>query len=88
MSDKIITCKRCGSQFFFTEGEQRFYKSKGLNIPKYCKSCRGKKSEPRGNQGFACKLCGKRGGLTYDGYGFGSRWMRCKFCGGHFDIDD
>ncbi len=45
MADKILTCKRCNWQFYFTEGEQRFYKSKGLNIPKHCKNCRGRKHD-------------------------------------------
>lgn len=82
MPDKILTCKKCGSQFYFTAGEQQFYKSKGLNVPKYCKSCRGQKSAPKGNQGFVCKLCGKRGGLYYDGGGT----MGCRFCGGWFYV--
>ncbi|MBQ4072273.1 MAG: zinc-ribbon domain-containing protein [Clostridia bacterium] len=43
-ADQIITCQGCGSQFYFTAGEQRFYKEKGLNIPKYCKTCRAKRN--------------------------------------------
>lgn len=47
MPDFIIKCKNCGSDFYFTEGEQFFYKQKGLNIPKYCKQCRTKKDSSR-----------------------------------------
>ena len=43
--DIILTCAKCGSRFYFTVGEQQFYKSKGLNIPKYCKNCRANKRE-------------------------------------------
>ncbi len=28
MADKNITCKDCGKEFVFTEGEQEFYKEK------------------------------------------------------------
>ena len=48
MPDRIIKCKNCGSDFYFTEGEQFFYKQKGLNIPKYCKQCRTKKDSSKG----------------------------------------
>jgi Probable zinc-ribbon domain len=43
MSDMLLTCKLCGGQFYFTDGEQQFYKSKGFNLPQKCKSCRNKK---------------------------------------------
>ena len=42
MADIIVTCQICKSKFYFTQGEQKFYKSKGLNIPKKCKNCRTK----------------------------------------------
>jgi hypothetical protein len=38
----LLKCVECGADFF-TEGEQAFYKSKGLNMPKRCKTCREKK---------------------------------------------
>lgn len=74
MPDKILTCKQCGSQFYFTTGEQQFYKSKGLNIPRYCKSCREKKkqqkNEPMQDRTIvkACSTCHfHRGGHLYYG---------------------
>ena len=33
------------------------------------------------NQGFACKLCGKRGKLTASAF---HNKMRCGYCGGYF----
>ena len=41
MADKTLTCRDCGSEFVFTEGEQEFYKEKGFdNEPTRCISCR------------------------------------------------
>ena len=36
------TCKQCGKEFELSESEISFYKSKGLELPKRCKSCRDK----------------------------------------------
>jgi hypothetical protein len=38
----LLKCIECGADYF-TEGEQDFYISKGLDMPKRCKSCRDKK---------------------------------------------
>lgn len=54
MADKSITCKDCGSEFIFTEGEQAFYKEKGFeNEPQRCPGCRAAKKQQRsrGNSG-------------------------------------
>lgn len=41
MADKKIVCKDCGQDFLFTEGEQAFYKEKGLQSePQRCPKCR------------------------------------------------
>lgn len=42
LKDKVIKCQECGQEFAFTADEQEFYKSKGLEAPKYCMICRGK----------------------------------------------
>ena len=48
MPDKIITCKDCGVEFAFTEGEQAFYKEKGFeNEPLRCPGCRKKRKTQR-----------------------------------------
>lgn len=41
-TDFLLKCIDCGADFF-TEGEQDFYLSKGLETPKRCKPCRDKK---------------------------------------------
>lgn len=33
-------CKQCGREFTLTDGEIEFFRSKGLNIPARCESCR------------------------------------------------
>ena len=38
-----MLCKICGSEFEFTQGEQTFYKDRGLDPPKRCPECRVKK---------------------------------------------
>lgn len=38
----LLKCIECGDEFF-TQGEQAFYNSKGLAMPKRCKVCRDKK---------------------------------------------
>lgn len=41
MADKNLTCKDCGKEFVFTDGEQEFYREKGLqNEPQRCPDCR------------------------------------------------
>ena len=45
-----LKCVQCGRAFNLSDSEIDFYKSKGLNLPKRCKSCRDKNK--RGNQEF------------------------------------
>lgn len=50
MADKNLTCKDCGAEFVFTEGEQAFYKEKGFeNEPQRCPDCRRAKKAQRNN---------------------------------------
>lgn len=44
------TCKQCGKEFELSESEIRYYKEKGLELPKRCKSCRDKN---KGHGGYA-----------------------------------
>jgi CxxC-x17-CxxC domain-containing protein len=40
-SDKILTCRECGTTFAFTAGEQEFFAQKGFtNEPGRCPRCR------------------------------------------------
>ena len=50
MADKNITCKDCGKEFIFTEGEQAFYAEKGFtNDPVRCPECRKARKAARRN---------------------------------------
>lgn len=47
-ADKTLTCRDCGKEFVFTEGEQNFYKEKGFeNEPTRCPECRKAKKQAR-----------------------------------------
>ena len=41
--DIELKCVDCGDGFPVTGGEQEFFKAKGFDLPKRCKSCRDKK---------------------------------------------
>lgn len=52
MADKTLTCKDCGKEFIFTEGEQEFYKEKGFeNEPQRCGDCRRAKKQQSSDRG-------------------------------------
>jgi hypothetical protein len=38
--DRKLVCPGCGSEWIWKAEEQRFYADKGINIPKWCVSCR------------------------------------------------
>ncbi len=40
MTDETITCVGCGRRFLWSVGEQRFYRKRGLAIPRRCPECR------------------------------------------------
>jgi hypothetical protein len=50
MPDQTITCSDCKADFVFSEGEQKFFASKGLSIPKRCKPCRQARKESKQDQ--------------------------------------
>ena len=46
--DKTLTCRDCGNDFVFTEGEQAFFASHGLlNEPSRCPACRALRKAQR-----------------------------------------
>ncbi len=52
MADKTLTCKDCGAEFIFSEGEQQFYLEKGFqNEPQRCPDCRRIRKQQRQNSG-------------------------------------
>ena len=40
LKSKTLRCVDCGMDFIFTVGEQRYFLSKGLSVPKRCPQCR------------------------------------------------
>lgn len=50
MPDQTLSCSDCKADFVFTEGEAKFFASKGLTIPKRCKPCRQARKESRQDQ--------------------------------------
>jgi len=51
--DKPLRCVGCGQSFVFTAGEQLYFSSKGLSIPKRCPRCRQKRRETLVREGGA-----------------------------------
>lgn len=49
MTDLNVKCIDCGSDFTITDGDQEFFKSKDLHLPKRCVPCRRKRKESREN---------------------------------------
>lgn len=67
--DKTLTCRDCGQEFTFTQGEQDFYSSRGYTEPQRCPSCRAAKKAARGDSYSS----GGGGGSSYgNGGGYGS----------------
>ncbi|NLW88971.1 MAG: cytochrome C551 [Clostridiaceae bacterium] len=55
MPDKTLSCKDCGAEFTFTEGEQAFYAEKGFtNEPVRCPDCRrARKQQRNSDRGYS-----------------------------------
>jgi len=54
--DINLTCRQCGREFVFTNGEQEFYELKGFTSPSRCQECRSaKQSQPLH---LTCSQCG------------------------------
>lgn len=51
MSDEVIVCADCRSEFTFTESEASFFASKGLTKPRRCKPCRQKRRDAKAVEG-------------------------------------
>ena len=64
--DIHLSCRQCGREFVFTEGEQEFYELKGFTLPNRCQECRlTKQSQPHH---LTCSQCGtelKKGASNY-----------------------
>lgn len=69
--DKTLTCKECGAEFIFTEGEQEFYAERGfMNEPQRCKTCRdSRKNASRGPREYfaaTCAACGNEAKVPFE----------------------
>ena len=85
MSDRTLTCRDCGQEFLFTEGEQSFYTERGYSEPSRCKPCRqARKAQQGGGGGSSCSSGGGGGygGGGYGGNGGGQRLFFPAVCSG------
>src|SRR5437660_11286003 len=69
MADKTLTCRDCGTNFTFTEGEQDFYGQKGYSERVRCGDCRAAKRASRDSGGSYSS--GGYGSYSGGGYGGG-----------------
>jgi general stress protein 26 len=42
MADLTLVCQDCHNEFIWTQDDQRFYQTKGLEKPQFCLICRAK----------------------------------------------
>ena len=75
MADKTLTCRDCGAQFTFTEGEQEFYTQKGYSEPLRCPDCRARKKAARTGGGYGDSY-GNGGSYNGGGYSSGGGYGR------------
>lgn len=80
LHDKLITCK-CGKEFDFTIGEQRFYEMKGFPSPKRCHDCREKKGRQRDGRDQAPASNNSSQMKENKDLGEGKVWGECASCG-------
>jgi CxxC-x17-CxxC domain-containing protein len=84
-TDRILTCRDCGSTFPFTAGEQEFFAQKGFtNEPSRCPACRAARKSQRGGMSYDNASDYSSGGYG-GGYARGPREMFetvCAECGG------
>jgi len=83
-NDKILTCRDCGQNFTFTQGEQEFFAQKGFtNEPTRCPDCRAANKRSRGEGGYG------GGYSTGGGYARREREMFpavCSSCGKNTEV--
>ncbi len=49
--DRTLSCRDCGADFLFTQGEQEFYRQKGFtNEPTRCRDCRESRKKRLGSE--------------------------------------
>ncbi len=68
-ADKILKCEKCGEDFVFPCGEQKFFTEKEFAEPKKCPKCRGKENVSRPNLNnftTTCPECNKNFNISFD----------------------
>jgi len=51
VSDKMLVCRDCGSEFVFSKGEQLFFREKGFEKePVRCPACRKARRQEKAGQ--------------------------------------
>jgi CxxC-x17-CxxC domain-containing protein len=94
MADKTLTCRDCGTNFTFTEGEQDFYGQKGYSEPVRCPDCRAAKKAARDGDRYSSGSGGYDSG-GYGGYSGGGGYSRsertmtqvvCANCGKNTEV--
>ena len=85
--DQTLTCRDCGEQFIFSEGEQRFFAEKQLqNVPQRCLGCRTAAKQarteagPREYHAAVCTACSGQAKVP-----FAPRSDRPVYCSSCFD---
>lgn len=85
LTDQVLHCRDCGTDFTWSTGEQEFYASRGLtNPPSRCPDCRSARKAMGTGGGRSGGGYGGGGGGG-GGYGGGQREMHevtCASCGG------
>lgn len=72
MSDRTLTCRDCGQEFVFTQGEQEFYQQRGFSDPQRCGTCRQARKTQRNAGGSSYSDSGSGGGGYSGGSSYGS----------------
>lgn len=68
-ADKNLKCEKCGEDFVFPCGEQKFFEEKGFIAPKKCPKCRGKENVKRPDVNsfeVTCSSCKKNFHITFN----------------------
>lgn len=93
MTDEVLVCADCGTEFPFSASEKQFYAERGFSTPKRCKPCRaavkarlgtgggGGNGAPRGERTMYATTCNQCGVDTEVPFKpTGSRPVLCSDC--------
>jgi CxxC-x17-CxxC domain-containing protein len=89
MSDRTLTCRDCGEEFTFTNGEQEFYTSRGFSEPQRCQPCRQARKAQKNQSGYSDGGGYSSGGYSSGGGGGGERQFFpavCSECGQQTEV--